>query len=314
MFFSRILPAIAFFPRICHIRRMLFIIFIGTLILLSFPSMAGSNYFLEKKISLTLLESDRKKDIIWLKTGEARAILALKSPSKSAKMQGGIIILADLYQPPDWPVIVHGLRQYLPNYGWETLSVQLPIPNAAANTERSIGEQNELYNLTQKRIDAAVAYFKNKNINNISLIGINQSANFGLKYAASQAIDSDNIQSIVSIRAYDSSWLVSSDLVKNISLPLLDIIPEYDNDIILLSAKRRLIAAGFAAKMNTRPRQVKLSPKVQKLAINKTGNLRYRQKVINGANAYFNHFEFTLFKTIRGWLGVYASGTKVTVN
>ena len=278
--------------------------------LFSSPTFAGSNYFEEEKIALSLKETEEAENIVWLKTPEKRDILALLSPSNISSLQGGVIILADLYQSPDWPVTVHGLRKHLPNYGWETLSIQLPVPTSNPSNP----ELDEAYTLTQQRIEAAVLYFKNKNINNISLIGISQSANFSIKYTASLPEKNDDIQSLVSIRAYDSNWLVSSDLVKSISLPMLDIYPEHDSEIILKSAKKRLISAGFSAKMQARPRKLELSPKVQKLAINKTGNLRYRQKVINGANYHFDKLEPTLIKVIRGWLGVYASGTKVTVN
>jgi len=273
-------------------------------------SIAGSNYFMEKEIALALQAHEPDENIIWLETDEKRPVLAVRSPSNSVDLQGGIIILADLYQPPDWPVVIHGLRKYLPDYGWETLSVQLPIPED--NTSNP--DLEELYTLTKGRIEAAISYFNNNNINNISLVAINQSANFSLKYAASLPVDSDKIQSIVSIRAYDTDWLASSNMLKFISLPVLDVFPEHDDDGILQSAKKRLSAAGFSAKRNTRPRKVRLSSKVQKLAINKTGNLRYRQKMINGANYRFYKLESTLFKAIRGWLGVYASGSRVTVN
>ena len=273
-------------------------------------SLASSNYFQEEKIAQSLIKSEKKENIVWLKTSEKREILALLSPSNSLNLQGGVIILADLHQSPDWPVIIHGLRLHLPNFGWETLSVQLPIPVGAP----TLPELDDLYKLTEERINAAILYFKNKNISNINLIGLGQSANFGLKYAASLPEESDDIQAIVSIRAYDSDWMNSSELLRKVAFPLLDIYPEHDSDIVLNSAKKRLIETGFAAKLKTRPRSIDLSAKVQNLAINKTGNLRYRQKVINGANYQFDALEPTVYKVIRGWLGLYAAGSKVTVN
>ena len=272
--------------------------------------MASSNYYLEEKISQSLKKTEKSENIVWLKTAEKKEILALLSPSNTVDLQGGVIILADLYQNPDWPVTVHGLRKHLPNFGWDTLSVQLPIPVAHPNN----AELDKAYELTRQRIESAIAYFKARNINNINMIGINQSANFTLKYAETLPATDKQIQSIVCIRAYDSDWLISSELVKNIAIPLLDIYPEHDSDIILESAKKRLIAANFAGKLQTLTKPLELSAKVQKLAINKTGNLRYRQKSINGANYHFDKLEHTLFKVIRGWMAVYASGKEVEVN
>ncbi len=309
-------PFILVWRRIDHFRmnhdRLSYIKTISFTYLLCFalsplPSFAGSNYYLEAQVARTIALSENKANIIWLKTPEKREILALSSPSNTTDLQGGIIVLADLHQPPNWPVIVHGLRKYLPDFGWETLSVQMPI----ATDNLSNAQLDEMYTLTQNRIEAAVTYFQNKNISNINLIGMNQSANFSLKYVSSLPEEQDQIQSLVIIRAYDSNWLTSSDLVKRIPVPLLDIYPEHDSGLILASAKKRLASAGFSAKMRPMPRQVTLSAKVQKLAINKTGNLRYRQKVINGATYRFNKLEQTLFKAIRGWLGAYAGGSKV---
>jgi len=270
---------------------------------------AGSNYFLEDKIAHSLKETKSKKDIVWLKTTEKREILALLSMSKISDIQGGIIILSDLFQSPDWPIIIHGLRTSLPNFGWETLSVQLPIPTI----NPSAAVLNSTYGLVEQRISSAVAYFKNKNIGNIILIGINQSANFSLKYVHSLPEESTDLQALICIRAFDSDWLTSSDLVKNIAAPMLDIIPEHDSDPIFQSARKRLVAANFAGKLSAKPRFLELSSKVQNLAINKTGNLRYRQKIINGASFNFDKQERTLIKVIRGWLSVYASGQEITV-
>ena len=82
---------------------------------------------------------------------------------------------------------------------------------------------------------------------------------------------------------------------------------------MLESAAKRLVAANFAGKLKAKPRFLKLSSKVQNLAINKTGNLRYRQKVINGADYQFDEEEQQLIKAIRGWLAVYVAGQEITV-
>lgn len=270
---------------------------------------ASTNYFVEEKISESFKQTQESESIVWLKTAEKRDILALHSPSITSELQGGVVILSDLYQTPDSPVIVHGLRTRLPIFGWETLSVQMPVPPS----NPSIPQLDSSYDLTRQRIESAINYFKNKNISNIVLIGISHSANFSLKYAASFTAENTKIQAVICIKAFDSSWLTSSDLIKNIAIPILDILPEHDSDVIHKSAEKRLYSAGFAGRLRAKPQTLALSKKVQALATNKTGNLRYRQKIINGANYQFHKQEDTLDKVIRGWMSIYASGTKVTV-
>jgi len=271
---------------------------------------AASNYYKENQISESLKKTEPADSIVWLKTGENRDILALNTRSQTADLQGGVIILADLYQSPDWPVIVDGLRKRLPVFGWETLSLQLPVPVISPSKP----EMDQLYLLTQKRIEAAISYFKNKNIGNIVLVGISQSANFSIKYVESLPKDSTDLQALIFVRAYDSDWLDSSSLIRNIPLPTLDIIPQHDSKKVLNSAKKRITAANFAGKLSKNPKISHLSAKVRELAANKTGNLRYRQEIINAANFQFKKQETELFKVIRGWLSVYAAGTELTVD
>ena len=40
--------------------------------------------------------------------------------------QGGVLILHDNQQHGHWPDIVAPLREYLPQHGWSTLSIELP--------------------------------------------------------------------------------------------------------------------------------------------------------------------------------------------
>lgn len=292
-----------------HFKNIPFTIFrVFGLFLISYGhSFADNNYYLEKKISDALIEEIDKESIVWLKTEEKQEVFALFSSANISNLQGGIIILSDLFQTPDWPIVTHDLRVTLPNYGWETLSIQLPIPiSTPSNTDL-----DDTYKLTTLRIESAINFFQTKNINNIVLIGISQSANFALKFTAALPNDNTDIQALVFLRAFDSSWLTSSDLVKQITIPMLDIYPEHDSGTFQKSAKKRLIASNFAGKLKSKPRFLDLSKKVQKLAINKTGNLRYRQKVIIGANYHFDKLKPRLIKAIRGWLSVYASGQEV---
>jgi len=267
---------------------------------------ADSNYFIEDKISQSW---PNKSEIVWLKTNEKRQIFSLFSPSKTTKIQGGVVILSDLYQTPNLPSVIHEIRTTLPDYGWDTLSIQPVIPIDSPTHE----VLNAVYKLSTERIMAAINHFKSNNISNIVLLGIGQSANFSLKFVPTLAIEENIVQALVIIQAFDSKWYTSSEGVKEITLPLLDISAEHDSRVVLDSAKKRLIAANFAGKLRNIPKKFDFSSKVQTLAINKTGNLRYRQVFINGANFKFEKQEQLLIKTIRGWLAKYAAGAKVTV-
>lgn len=81
------------------------------------------------KRSLSLLEHmrlfDREDEIVQLNTAK-ETFYGLYLAEASGTPQGGILILHDDQQHGHWPEIVAPLREYLPQYGWATLSIELP--------------------------------------------------------------------------------------------------------------------------------------------------------------------------------------------
>jgi hypothetical protein len=56
-------------------------------------------------------------------TNEESSISGLYLPDNTGEPQGGILILHDVDQHAHWPDSVAPLREYLPDYGWSTLSI-----------------------------------------------------------------------------------------------------------------------------------------------------------------------------------------------
>ncbi len=81
------------------------------------------------KRSLSLLKHmrlfDREDEIVQLNTAK-ETFYGLYLAEASGTPQGGILILHDDQQHGHWPEIVAPLREYLPQYGWATLSIELP--------------------------------------------------------------------------------------------------------------------------------------------------------------------------------------------
>lgn len=55
---------------------------------------------------------------------------------RSGQPQGGVLILPDDGQHGHWPDVIAPLREYLPEYGWTTLSISLPDTPAAQRPAR----------------------------------------------------------------------------------------------------------------------------------------------------------------------------------
>lgn len=73
-----------------------------------------------------LTNQDRNKEIVQLLADE-KQFYGLFLKERTGLPQGGILILHDLEQHGNWPDIVAPLRETLPDYGWTTLSIQLPV-------------------------------------------------------------------------------------------------------------------------------------------------------------------------------------------
>jgi hypothetical protein len=70
-------------------------------------------------------------------------------PENTGKPQGGVLILHDIAQHAHWPNTVSPIREYLPDYGWNTLSIffeqyiQKPLPDIPEPVVQSMPETSE---------------------------------------------------------------------------------------------------------------------------------------------------------------------------
>lgn len=69
-----------------------------------------------------LNEHQREFEVIKF-SDEESSISGLYLPENTGRPQGGILILHDIDQHAHWPHTVSPLREYLPDYGWNTLSL-----------------------------------------------------------------------------------------------------------------------------------------------------------------------------------------------
>ena len=125
--------------------------------------------------------SDRAKEKRWeqqivpdLMVGDAIKLnaggvnfLALYTPPANGKSKGAVIILHGNGVHPAWPAVIEPLRTELPEHGWHTLSLQMPIlPNGAVDRDYI-----PLFPEVPARIQTGVDFLKKKGIKHIVLTG-----------------------------------------------------------------------------------------------------------------------------------------------
>lgn len=253
---------------------------------LIFSKSYASDFAKEKRWADQIVDSLMVGDAEWLKVGKNK-ILALYTENNTEKALGAAIILHGTGAHPNWDQVVRPLRSQLPEHGWSTLSIQLPVLANNASYQDYI----PLFKEVAPRIKAAVAFLKSKGIRNIVIVAHSLGSSMAAYYLASKPDAA--IRAFVAVGA--SGEIVKKDKVgyltslKTIKVPVLDIFGSQDLAPVLKSKKSRAATA------------------------RKAGNKNYTQVKIIGANHFFDNKNDILLKRIRGWLIKNAHGTEINI-
>ncbi|MDH5445294.1 MAG: alpha/beta hydrolase family protein [Gammaproteobacteria bacterium] len=218
-----------------------------------------------------------------LKAGNTE-FLAIFAEHTTEKAMGGAIILHGIGVHPAWPEVIQPLRTGLPDHGWATLSLQMPILKNEAQSE----DYAPLFDAVPGRIQAGVDYLKKQGIQNIVIVAHSLGASMAAYYLAEKPDAAVTAFVAVGMSVHKSDKKMDSSLhLRKITLPVLDIYGSRDLDQVLKSTKDRATAA------------------------NKAKNKRYTQLKIEGADHFFNNMDAVLVKRVRGWLAKHAAGTEI---
>ena len=214
-------------------------------------------------------------DAVSLKAAGAE-FLALFTESSEKQTFGGVILVHGIGVHPAWPEVIEPLRSELPEHGWHTLSLQMPIlANGAATKDYA-----PLFDEVPARIQAGVDFLKSKGVNNIALVSHSLGTTMSSYYLANQ--NDRSVRAFVAISfgpgLAKQAKMDSFENFAKVTIPTLDI---YGSD-------------DFQTNVN--------SANTRKLIAKKAGNKKYTQVKIEGANHFFAGMEDLLIKRIRGWL------------
>jgi len=115
----------------------------------------AADYAREQKWADEVLPSVLVGDAVWLAQGNGHKFLGLYTPADQAK--AGVVVVHGIGVHPDWGVI-SALRQQLPEAGYATLSIQMPVLKADAKVE----DYPPTFDEAAERLKLAVAFMKTK--------------------------------------------------------------------------------------------------------------------------------------------------------
>lgn len=253
------------------------------LVLLLFPTLACSaDLAREKRIAEQIENVIFDGGPVYLKDG-VHEFLSIHMRTEQSPALGGVIVLHGLGANPDWVDVVQPLRIGLTEHGWETLSIQAPVAREGANES----EWDATVPEATPRIDAALAFLKQRNILNVAIVAHSHGARMAAHYLANQ--QPEQVQAFVAVgMSANPSDRTTGNLaaLRKIKLPILDLYGELDLPQVKDTARERRLAARDAE------------------------NERYRQTEVAGADHFFaNHSELLLAK-VRAWLAREAGGSE----
>lgn len=210
---------------------------------------------------------------VTLKDGELE-FLAIYTPSATDETGDAAIVMHGLGVHPDWDQVVRPLRTALPERGWSTLSLQMPIlANGVGDDEYA-----PLFIQVPGRIEAGISFLQQQGAKRIVIIAHSLGAAMGSYYLANHHPES--VIGFVGIGMGSSSKPVMDNQtsLKSVNVPVLDIYGENDLGDVVASAEAR--------KKTIESKKVRLSI----------------QEMIPGAGHFFDGKDEILIDEVTVWI------------
>lgn len=249
-------------------------ILLALFILQTSQAETASNLDKEKRWSEQISDSLVVGDPVTLDAA-GTPFLGIYTEASEGLTNHAVILLHGVGAHPDWPEVINPLRSELPDLGWSTLSVQMPV---LAN-DAKMSDYAPLFDEVGPRIEAAIKFLHDKGDRNLILIGHSLGASMAATWVANSQTSDINGLVLIGLGVIDADAKMNSlPALEKISIPILDLYGSRDLDGVIHSTKKRQSAA------------------------NKAGNEQYRQLQVEGADHFFVGLEQDLTRRVYGWL------------
>ncbi|MEA1890456.1 MAG: DUF3530 family protein [Pseudomonadota bacterium] len=256
-----------------HCRKIFIII-----LLLTTPISQASDLAKEKRWAEQIVDAIFDGEAVSLKDGELD-FLAIYTPSSINNTGDAAILLHGLGVHPDWDQVIRPLRLRLPENGWATLSLQMPVLANGVGYE----DYAPLFKEVPGRIDAGVNFLKQNGAKRIVIISHSLGAAMGTYYLANN--QPGLVTGFVGIGMSGGgkhNEMNNVMLLKSVHVPVLDLYGENDLKSVLGSANAR--------KQSIESRK------------NPASSPNSMQKMVPGADHFFDGQDEALINEVSTWL------------
>jgi len=224
---------------------------------------AAADYDREKRWADEITPSILVGDPVWLTLASGRRYLAILENPKGAR--AAVIVVHGAGVHPDWG-LVNTLRSRLPEHGYATLSVQMPVLAADAKPE----QYPPTFPEAMERLAGAVAFLRQRGHERIAIVSHSMGARMANEFLA--AGPERGVAAWASL-GINGGTFTGTDRLR---LPVLDLFGERDFPAVIAGASKR---AEVLAKL---PRSAQIQ--------------------VTGANHFFEGREDEMVRWVRGFL------------
>jgi len=237
-------------------------------------SVQASDIAREKRLADEIVDSILDGDPVYLSDGKHK-FLSIYMETEIEKPKGAVIIMHGRGYHPDWKDVAQPLRIGLPESGWNTLSIQMPVLTKEAKYYDYVPIVPESF----LRIESAIKFLHEKNIHNIVLIAHSCSVHMSIAWFEKTGGKGINAYIGIGMGATDYKQYMSKPIpLDKIKVPVLDIYGNMDYKAVKKAAPARLSL------------------------INSTGIAQSDQRIVKDADHYFTDKGDALLKEINDWL------------
>jgi predicted alpha/beta hydrolase family esterase len=158
---------------------LLLLLLLLPLVVLTANAASQSDLAKEKRWEEQIVPSLMVGEAVKLKA-DGVEFLGLYAESSTDQSKGAVILIHGMGVHPAWPDVIEPLRMELPEHGWHTLSLQMPVLDNEAEEK----DYPPLFSEVPARIQAGVDFLKSKGINNVVISGHSTGATMAFHYLA----------------------------------------------------------------------------------------------------------------------------------
>jgi pimeloyl-ACP methyl ester carboxylesterase len=206
----------------------------------------------EARIAAEIADSILEGEPLQLEA-DGQGFLAIYTPSDDADSRDAVLILHGRGLHPDWQDVVYPLRTELPQQGWHSLSIQLPV----LDKEAKYYDYVEIFPETLPRIDTAIAHLRAQGMERIVMIAHSCGVHMGMAWIDARG-DGD-LAGFVGIGMGATDYqqpMRESFPLENVHVPVLDIFGSEDYPAVQRMAPQRLKAMQAAGHPHSAQRRI----------------------------------------------------------